>query len=104
MHTYSNNKYIYSVDLMIAYVRLSSITSNGRVQRGRLLVKDLVEQLKFKGWEDAYGKRYSAMDVINTPTNYKQDYLRIKEANLKYPIICLSDGTVVDGIHRFSID
>ena len=97
MQTYSNNDYIYSVDMMFSYIMLN------KPKFTNIKVEELVEQLNYDGWGDPINNiKYSAIDVINNPSKYKNEYDRIKKADLNYPIIISSDGYVVDGIHRLS--
>ena len=43
------------------------------------------------------------MDVLNNPKKkkYREDYIKIKKANLDYPII-VYNGNIIDGMHRLS--
>jgi disulfide oxidoreductase YuzD len=96
MRTYSVDKYIYSVDMMLAYINIIGMKSNN------VIIDDLLlNQLKHPGWGDPEGIKYSAIDVMNKPKKYKDDYERIENADLKYPII-MHGKNIVDGIHRLA--
>lgn len=106
VRTFSDSKNIYSVDMMIAYVNINK----PKALSIKLTKKEVENILKNKCWGEPNGKRYSPLDVIQNPKKYKEDYERIKEANLKYPIILHyhSDGQnlktkekiIIDGVHR----
>ena len=51
-----------------------------------------------KGWGDG---NISVNDVLKNPKKYKDDYNRINNANLKYPIIMDTKGNIFDGVHRY---
>jgi hypothetical protein len=51
-----------------------------------------------KGWGDG---NISVNDVLKNPKKYKDDYNRINNANLKYPIIMDIKGNIFDGVHRY---
>ena len=44
---------------------------------------------------------YSALDVMNNKKKYPEETKRIKQADLKYPII-ITGTSVVDGVHRLA--
>lgn len=96
MHTYSDGKKIYSVDLMLAYINIF---------KPRPILVNIVDHiytLNVKGWGDPTGKNfYSAADVLSDKKKYKKDYAAITEADMKYPII-ITRGDVADGIHRLA--
>lgn len=85
-------KTILSVDLMIAY------NNYHKVKPTRIPVPDI--NLNYKGWTDEKGNRYSPNDVLKNPKKYKEDYEKIMNADLSYPIITIADAYVADGIHR----
>jgi hypothetical protein len=99
--TYYDDKYIYSVDMMFVYLNhYHHIVT-------KLKVADLAAKIEQIGWEDPTGKIYYAADVLKYPKKYKNDYKRIVNANLKYPVILISQVksgvevfTIVDGAHR----
>lgn len=45
--------------------------------------------------------RYSPRDVLIHPEKYKEEYGRIQNADLSYPII-IYNGNIVDGVHRLT--
>ena len=51
-----------------------------------------------KGWGEG---DISVNDVLKNPKKYKDDYNRINNANLKYPIIMDIKGNIYDGVHRY---
>jgi len=92
---YSFKKNIYSVDMMIAYVR------NKKPQEIHVRVEDFVPELNQNIWGNpSKGIRYSPMSVILTPTSNPNEYDRIKKANLDFPIIISENGNIIDGAHR----
>lgn len=93
LKTFHNNKNIYSVDMMIAYIN----TFEHPVVK--LPIEQFVPQLKQKVWGE-----WSPMDVIETMDSpkYKEDAARIRTANTAYPVILTSNRTVVDGYHRIA--
>lgn len=94
-HTTTIGKTIYSVDMMIAYVRLNSLP------KVRYQVQELADALLSpKGWGQEV--KYSALDVIARPNEYKEDYDRIQNANLRFPIFMTSGGQLLDGVHRIA--
>jgi len=97
MQTYSDNKYIYSVDMMFAYLYLH------KPHYQKIKVSDLINNLNYNCWGDPINHVYhTPNDVINSPTKYESDYKRIKGADLSYPIIITHDMFVIDGMHRLT--
>ncbi len=94
VHTYSDGDKIYLVDLMIAYVNIVDYPSTN------IDTEDYLQHLNSKCWRRC-GKKYSPMEVINDPSSYDHDMAKIKNADLKYPII-IYNGNIVDGMHRLS--
>ena len=95
--TYSDNKYICSVDMMLSYL------NNYKHPVSKITVKDYSHALYYPGWGDPSEKiYYSAIDVIDSPRKYVEEYTRIKNAKISYPIIIASNDNIVDGIHRLS--
>lgn len=94
VHTYSDGDKIYLVDLMIAYVNIVDYPSIN------IDTNDYLQHLNSKCWR-RYGKKYSPVDVLNDTSNYDHDMNKIKNADLKYPII-IHNGNIVDGMHRLS--
>jgi hypothetical protein len=91
--TYHNNKNIYSVDMMLCYVK-----TQGH-QKQKLPIEEFLPQLKENVWTP-----WSPMDVIEKPhlKKYKEDVERIEKANLAYPVIVTGKHTIVDGYHRIA--
>lgn len=58
--------------------------------------------LSYPGWGNLRKDRaYSANDVLKNPQKNREDFVRIKEADLKFPIIVYA-GAIVDGVHRLA--
>ena len=97
VQTFSNNNSIYSVDMMFAYLKQNSYPIT------KINMEEYLDTLEYQGWGDP-GKNihYSALDVINNPKKYTDDYKRILKADLSYPIIISDEGYIVDGVHRLS--
>lgn len=89
--TYSDEKYIYSVDMMMAYV------NTHRVPVIKLDLDENLWQLKQNVWGD-----YSPEDVLQHPDKkkYAENVERMKEADLSYPIFVTSKHVIIDGYHR----
>ena len=97
MQTYSDNKYIYSVDMMFAYLYLR------KPQYQNIKVSDLLKNLNHNCWGDPVNNIYhTPNDVLANPTKYEHDYKRIKNADLSYPIIITHDMHIIDGVHRLT--
>ena len=98
VQTFSDDKKIYSVDMMFAYLDLFEYPIVN------FEVKKLLHTLEYKGWGDpAKNIYYSPNDVLNNPNNkkYANEIKRIKEADLSYPIIIYKNN-IVDGVHRLT--
>ena len=99
INLYMGEKYIYSTDMMLSYVNLC---------------KPKYETLSIRKKDEDYldeGVLWDGKDTF-VPYNYaikhkkkfKEELERIKNANLKYPIIILKLGKtdiILDGAHRF---
>ena len=97
VQTFSDNKYIYSVDMMFVYLHHHKHTII------KAKVSDFLHQLEYNGWGNPAKKiKFSPAEVIKHPKKYKSDYERILKANLNYPVIIDSDNDIVDGMHRLS--
>jgi len=98
VQTFSDNKNIYSVDMMFAYINIF------KPKHKDILVNSLLHTLEYKGWgEPTKNIYYSPMEVIKNPKNnkYKKEIERINKANLSYPII-IYNNYIIDGVHRLS--
>jgi len=95
-HTYTNGTKIYSVDLMLAYINLY------KPEYGWVNVDTLEHYLAKKTWGTNVGWGYSPMDVISNSVKFWDEYTRIKNADLEYPIIMTKKGDIVDGVHRLA--
>lgn len=90
--TYSDGRNIYSVEMMFSYV------NNFKVKTTLVPIKDILFNLEVKGWANSKG-RYSPVEVLKNPKKYPEEIKKIKEANLKYPIM-LDGNNIADGVHR----
>jgi len=96
MNTYSDNKNIYSVDMMIAYVNLF------KPKYVKINVDDLIHNIECECWGDPTNNiRYSPQDVLKNPKKYKNEVERINNANLRYPIM-VHGKNIIDGVHRLT--
>ena len=90
---FSDNKYKYSTALMFDYINLYKPNKN------KLNLNDLSFNLEYNSWEN----NVRPIDVVNDMKNkkYKDEVLRIKNADIKYPIIIDSNYNILDGVHRY---
>jgi hypothetical protein len=94
--TFSDDKFIYSVDMMLAYLNYY------KPPPSTMTVAELSPNLECCCWGDpAIGTKWSASNVMADPDQYQSDYKRIVEADLSFPII-VYDRHIVDGVHRLS--
>lgn len=96
--TASMGKIVYSVDMMIAYVNLF------KLKHEMINLNDLDFDPDYKGWS-IDKVRFSPNDVLENPKKYKEDYKRIIDADLSYPIIVSWNPKakryiIFDGYHR----
>ena len=93
MEYFSDEKYKYSNALMFAYINLHNHNKT------KLKLDDLKFNLEYNCWEN----NVRPIDVINDMKNkkYKDEVFRIKNANMKYPIIIDSNYNILDGAHRY---
>jgi hypothetical protein len=105
MRTFSDNGNVYSVDMMFSYVNAFE------PEVEKVPVESLEHVLEYEGWGEPGGKKHSPADVAKAFAKgngkYKEDIERIKNADLKYPImICRfragEEYVVVDGVHRLA--
>lgn len=89
--TYSDEKNIYSVDMMMAYVNLNKLSIQ------KLSIEENLWQLEQPVWGD-----YSPSNVLKNPEKKKfaENIQRIKAADLSYPIFVTSKHQIIDGYHR----
>lgn len=94
---YSKGDKIYSVDMMISYIR------NKKPFDVHVKVSDLLYNLTNNTWGDpSKGIRYSPMSIIRDNSKSPKDVERIKKSDLTYPIIISEDSIVIDGLHRLA--
>ena len=93
MEYFSDDKYKYSTALMFAYI------NSCNHDKTKLNLDDLMFNLEYNCWEN----NVRPIDVLNNMKNkkYKDDVIRIKNANMKYPIIVDSNYNILDGVHRY---
>jgi hypothetical protein len=91
--TTSNGKLIYSVDMMLAYVNIF------KPLVVKIPLSDIKLDFDFNGWGDGKTK-ISVNDVLANKKKYSTDYARIKNADLRYPIL-MYKGEILDGVHRY---
>jgi hypothetical protein len=91
--TKTDKPYIYSVDMMLAYVNLF------KHPVVKLDIQKVLPQLKEKLWDD-----FSPMDVLENPTKkaHVPHMTRIENADLSYPIFVTSEHNIIDGAHRIT--
>ena len=91
---FSDNKYKYSIELMHAYINLCNPNN-----KSKLNLDVLHFNLEYNCWEN----NVRPIDVLNDIKNkkYKNEVFRIKNANIKYPIIIDSNYNIIDGFHRY---
>ena len=90
---FSDNKYKYSTALMFSYINLC------KPDKKKLNLDDLEFNLEYNSWEN----NVRPIDVLNDMKNkkYKDEVSRIRNANIKYPIIIDSNYNILDGVHRY---
>lgn len=96
VQSFSDNKYIYSVDMMFSFLK------NHKYPVTKVKVEQYLDSLDHPGWGDPEKEiAFSPNDVLKYPRKYKDDYQRILKADLSYPII-ISNGYIIDGVHRLT--
>ena len=92
LRTYADEKNIYSVDMMLAYL------NTHKYPVVELPMTDFEWQLEQDVWGD-----WAPEDVLKKPKakKYAENSERIKKADLSYPVIVTAQGhKLVDGYHR----
>ncbi len=96
VQTFSNNKKIYSVDMIFAYINIF------KPKYVKVNVQNYLSTLEYNGWGNPKIKEFfSPKNVIDNPKKYKEDYKRIMNSNLKFPIV-IANNNIVDGVHRLT--
>jgi hypothetical protein len=86
---------VYSVERMIRECRGLQIYS--------VFLKDLVCRLDIQCWRDNKGDLISPNMVLNNPSLHANEFKRILNADLTYPIILsFEKNRVCDGMHRLA--
>lgn len=96
VHTYSNGNKIYSVDMMLAYINIF------KPKKEKIEIKNLLKTLEYKGWSKDIKNFYSPIKVIKNSKKFKDEYQRIENSDLRYPIIVTENHVIIDGVHRLS--
>jgi len=93
MEYFSDEKYKYSTTLMFAYI--NSCNHN----KTKLNIDNLKFNLEYNCWEN----NIRPIDFLNDTKNkkYKDEVIRIKNVDIKYPIIVDSNYNILDGVHRY---
>ncbi len=91
---FTDNTYTYSIALMHAYIHLCN------PRKTKLSVDDLKFNLDYTCWEN----NVRPIDVLTDIQNkkYTKEVARIKNADMKYPIIIDSNYNILDGFHRYA--
>lgn len=96
--TWSDGKYIYSLDLMFMYINNKHIVSK------KIKTRRVKNQLFYKCWAN----RIAPIQVVADPKIDLVNWSKIDEADLRYPIFI--DGrtsradkfNIIDGMHRLA--
>lgn len=92
IQTYNDNSYIYSVDMMHAYINIYNPSYT------KVRVSDYQHILKMNVW-GTLSQKYSPISAI---IKHKSSEInRINKSNLKYPIIVWRNY-IIDGVHRLT--
>jgi len=87
--TPSDRPYVYSVDMMMAYV---NVFKHPIV---KINVAEFLPQLILIQWNDM-----ALLDVLRELNKNQTHYNRIMDADLSYPIFVRGDNDLIDGAHR----
>jgi hypothetical protein len=89
--TFSDEKHIYSVDMMMAYVNTRKLPIE------KIKIEEQLWQIDQPVWGD-----YSPSDVLKHPERkkYAENIARIFDADLSFPIFMTSKYQIIDGYHR----
>lgn len=90
MHTTTFNGNIYSVEMAMEWANTFGKPKQIKIS------KKIFNILQEKVWNNI-----SPLDVINNKKKYPEHWKRIKNADLKYPIL-MYNGTIFDGVHRLA--
>jgi len=95
-HTYSDccttpsdRPYVYSVDMMMAYVNLF------KHPVVKIDISELLPQLILIRWNNS-----ALLDVLKDLNKNQTHYKRIMDADLSYPIFVRENNDLIDGAHR----
>ena len=88
---YSDDTHIYSVDMMFAYIH------KHKPPTVLVATSNLKTNLEYDCWADPITNiQYSPMAVITNPELYPNEYTRIVDVDLAYPIILFDDLLLSD--------
>ena len=93
INTFWRGKYIYSIDMMFAYVNIF------KPPIIKISLEELAPQLELNVWNE-----WSPLDVLKDmdKTKYASNVKLIHDADLSYPILVDSKYNILDGFHRFA--
>ncbi len=91
----SDENNIYSVYLIISYIE------KNKPKTYTFETQKFLSKLKLKDW-GPISNIYSPIDVLNNKNNYIDEYNRIINSDLKYPIVLNENHNIVDGMHRLT--
>jgi len=94
---YITPKFSYSVNMFWWLIKDCNVPS--KQYRLNIFKKILTKKM----WGDpSTGKWWGPKEVLTQPDKYKEDYKRILEADLRYPILITEKLEVIDGNHRIT--
>ena len=90
---FSDDTNKYSISLMFDYIKINKPT------KIKLNITDLLFNLNW----NSLSNNVKPIDILEDITNkkYKHEVVRIKRADIKYPIIIDSNYNIIDGVHRY---
>lgn len=95
LQQYVDDKKVYSVPMMHMY--FNTIGKDDPIHKIKIN-KDFAKEDHF-----GYDTRFSLNDIMKNKKMYKEDYDKIKKADLKYPILINeSADSILDGRHRIA--
>jgi hypothetical protein len=96
--TWTDGKNVYSIDMMFHWLKEHGMN----IEIQEVAVNDLLNNLEYDNWGDGGkgGEHYSPINVLSDPQKekFKGEMKRIKKADLRFPIIILMDGLLMESI------
>ena len=88
---------VLSLDMVFIYI------NEFKPKAIKIKVSDYISLLDYKVWYCCPGTdmKFSPRYIIEHRADFKYEYKRIEDADLKYPVI-IHDNDIVDGYHRLS--